>query len=108
MKTIVATQKLLTKALCASIFLIPVSKGHSQSFVEGFDTIANLWTQGWDSVNHSTTYGNQIWLQGNVVGAGLTGMPCSGPLGSFIGSTYQAIHFNGILSVWLIAPLRML
>jgi len=81
-----------------SFLLILANQAKAQSFVEEFDTIANLWSNGWDYFNHSTDP-CQNWHQGSVVN-----IPYRNS-GSFISALYTTTCYQyGTISLWLLTP----
>lgn len=76
---------------------------YSQGFVEGFDTVTNLFSNGWVQQNNSTPLGSGIWAQDN--GNFPDPIP-SPPTNSSIvvGYTSIASGQSGDISNWLITP----
>jgi hypothetical protein len=87
------------------IFMFLNSSSNAQSFVEEFINVNSLWTNGWDSINHSTSYGHQpCWRQTGGVYFG----NYSGPYTSAIWADYHDIYNAGNINAWLITPPRIM
>ncbi len=91
-------QKRIIYILC----FVMVGIGHAQNFVEDFQDVPTLFSNGWVQTNNSSPLGSGGWMQdfGNF------NPPPSGPDNSSIVCDYSSISSgqSGDISNWLITP----
>lgn len=100
----------LVRVSIGSFFLLAIlfsgaENAKAQSFVEGFDVVANTATPlpNWVAVNNSTTIGSvPFWFQGNAI----TFPSQTGPTTSYIGANFNNTTGSNDISNWLITPTR--
>ena len=93
---------------CEKDFVAPTPTA-SKSFVEEFDTVAKLYSQGWVFVNNSKPQGAATWMQGEYISGkfGPQGFPAYSYKASgdeYIFAGYASGNGLSTLSSWMFTP----
>ncbi|MFN8397277.1 MAG: choice-of-anchor J domain-containing protein [Bacteroidia bacterium] len=87
------------------IFVVANAPLRAQYYTETFDTLAAIWSRGWDQQNRSQPPGNQpYWFQGDP------GVFSShdGADTAYVGVNYNSVGGAATISNWLFTPTRLL
>ena len=98
-----STVKLISIVIILQLFFFVKVNSQTIIYHEGFDSVAAIYTHGWEQKNMSTPVGTGQWKQGNVFPSAYSGND----------SSYAQVDFNsvdsiGFISNWLLTDTILL